>query len=195
MSAATSWNGRRSSPLSSRRQFALLGETVIGATVATELGLAPGDDLLSSPETLFDLAGGSGRQIADAGGNTVLVYGVLQPASLTATTWQLTGYNNGKGGVVSVIIGTSITANFTEDGQINGNSGCNDYFGQYITDLDLIKIGPLASTRKLCANEEINTQEQLYLQAMEQAETYRMVTDKLELRTKDGAMMAHFVRK
>ena len=39
------------------RRFALLGECVIGATVATELGLAPGDDLLSSPETLFDLAG------------------------------------------------------------------------------------------------------------------------------------------
>ena len=39
------------------RQFALLGEAVIGASVATELGLGPGDDLLSSPETLFDLAG------------------------------------------------------------------------------------------------------------------------------------------
>jgi putative ABC transport system permease protein len=39
------------------RQFALLGEAVIGAGVATDLGLGPGDDLLSSPETLFDLAG------------------------------------------------------------------------------------------------------------------------------------------
>jgi putative ABC transport system permease protein len=39
------------------RKFALLGEAVIGAAVATELGLEPGDDLLSSPETLFDLAG------------------------------------------------------------------------------------------------------------------------------------------
>jgi putative ABC transport system permease protein len=39
------------------RTFALLGEAVIGATVAAELGLGPGDDLLSSPETLFDLAG------------------------------------------------------------------------------------------------------------------------------------------
>ena len=39
------------------RKFALLGEAVIGAAVAAELGLEPGDDLLSSPETLFDLAG------------------------------------------------------------------------------------------------------------------------------------------
>jgi putative ABC transport system permease protein len=39
------------------RRFALLGECVLGARVAAELGLKPGDELLSSPETLFDLAG------------------------------------------------------------------------------------------------------------------------------------------
>ncbi len=39
------------------RYFALLGECVLGARAAQELGLGPGDSLLSSPETLFDLAG------------------------------------------------------------------------------------------------------------------------------------------
>ncbi|MEA2079481.1 MAG: hypothetical protein U9P00_06405 [Pseudomonadota bacterium] len=37
--------------------FGLLGECVIGAAVARQLGLKPGDSLLSSPETVFDLAG------------------------------------------------------------------------------------------------------------------------------------------
>ena len=37
--------------------FGVLGECVIGATVAQTLGLEPGDHLLSSPETVFDLAG------------------------------------------------------------------------------------------------------------------------------------------
>jgi putative ABC transport system permease protein len=37
--------------------FGLLGECVIGSAVARELGLKPGDSLLSSPETVFDLAG------------------------------------------------------------------------------------------------------------------------------------------
>ena len=37
--------------------FGFLGECVIGATVAKTLGLKPGDHLLSSPETVFDLAG------------------------------------------------------------------------------------------------------------------------------------------
>ena len=37
--------------------FGLLGECVIGAAVAQKIGLKPGDSLLSSPESVFDLAG------------------------------------------------------------------------------------------------------------------------------------------
>lgn len=36
---------------------ALLGEAVVGAEVADRLGISAGDSLLSSPETVFDLAG------------------------------------------------------------------------------------------------------------------------------------------
>ncbi|MFC1825200.1 hypothetical protein ACFL9T_21010 [Thermodesulfobacteriota bacterium] len=39
------------------RQMVVLGDCVLGAKVAAGLGLKPGDDLVSSPETLFDLAG------------------------------------------------------------------------------------------------------------------------------------------
>ena len=36
------------------RQLAMLGECVVGARVATALGLGPGDEITSSPESLFD---------------------------------------------------------------------------------------------------------------------------------------------
>ena len=39
------------------RMLAMLGECVIGASVAEEHGLVPGDSIVSSPDTLFDLAG------------------------------------------------------------------------------------------------------------------------------------------
>ncbi len=39
------------------RMLAMLGESVIGADLAEEFGLAPGDTIISSPESLFDLAG------------------------------------------------------------------------------------------------------------------------------------------
>jgi putative ABC transport system permease protein len=39
------------------RMMAVLGECVVGVQVAERIGLGPGDSLVSSPETLFDLAG------------------------------------------------------------------------------------------------------------------------------------------
>ncbi len=39
------------------RMLAVLGECVVGTQVAEGLGLRPGDSLVSSPESLFDLAG------------------------------------------------------------------------------------------------------------------------------------------
>jgi putative ABC transport system permease protein len=39
------------------RQLAVLGDCVLGARVAESIGLKAGDSLVSSPETLFDLAG------------------------------------------------------------------------------------------------------------------------------------------
>ncbi len=39
------------------RRMAVLGECVVGARAARELGVGPGDAVLSSPESVFDLAG------------------------------------------------------------------------------------------------------------------------------------------
>ena len=47
----------RALEIAAGRALALLGECVLGATVAERLDLEPGDGLVSSPETLFDLAG------------------------------------------------------------------------------------------------------------------------------------------
>ncbi len=43
--------------LAAGRQMATLGECVVGAAVAADRGLAPGDHVISSPATFFDLAG------------------------------------------------------------------------------------------------------------------------------------------
>jgi len=39
------------------RQLAMLGEAVLGSRAAENLGLGPGDDVISSPESVFDIAG------------------------------------------------------------------------------------------------------------------------------------------
>jgi putative ABC transport system permease protein len=43
--------------ISAGRKMAVLGECMLGSKVAESLGLKPGDSLVSSPESLFDLAG------------------------------------------------------------------------------------------------------------------------------------------
>lgn len=47
----------RNLTVSKGRNFGILGECVIGATVAEELGLAVDSFIISSPESLFDIAG------------------------------------------------------------------------------------------------------------------------------------------
>ncbi len=47
----------RNLQLAGGRMMGLLGETVVGANVASEQSVGPGDHLVSSPETVFDLAG------------------------------------------------------------------------------------------------------------------------------------------
>jgi putative ABC transport system permease protein len=58
--------------LAEGRRMGMLGECVVGSRVAGELGLAPGDSLVSSPESVFDLAGVYPLQMK--------VVGVLDPS-------------------------------------------------------------------------------------------------------------------
>jgi len=47
----------RGLPATAGRFMAVLGDCVLGATVAEDLGLQPGSTIVSSPESVFDLAG------------------------------------------------------------------------------------------------------------------------------------------
>ena len=133
-----------------------------------------------------------GKQLAlsDAGGKELATF-AAQSSDLGGTSWLVTGYNNGKQAVVSVQLGTEITANFSVDGQLTGLAGCNDYTAAYETSGKNIKIGPAATTRKAC-EQAVMDQETQYLAALNTAATYRIDGNKLELRTADGALAATF---
>jgi heat shock protein HslJ len=114
------------------------------------------------------------------------------PASseaLPGSSWIVTGYNNGKGAVVSTTAGTVLTAIFGTDGVLSGNSGCNTYSASYQLDGDKITIGPAMTTRMACDQAAMD-QEQQYLAALSTAAMYRIDGNKLELRTADGALAA-----
>jgi heat shock protein HslJ len=143
---------------------------------------------------------GNQLTIAGADGTRLLTYEVSVPLSLTNTVWEAIGYNNGKQAVVSLIIGTEITAMFGEDGTLSGSAGCNNYNATYESEAapggaeGTIAIGPSATTRKFCAEPEgTMDQEGLYLAALEMADVYRIDGDRLQLRTSEGSLVADYI--
>ncbi len=137
---------------------------------------------------------GTQLHLLDEAGQTVLSFNLLVPTPLTGTTWHATGYNNGLGGVVSLIGGTQITAVFGEDGTLSGSGGCNNYSSTYTAKGDTITINPGASTEKACLEPAgLMEQETAYLQALSTAATYTIQGNALDLRTADGALVASFV--
>lgn len=137
---------------------------------------------------------GDELRIANGDGETVLVFQAETPVSLTGTTWTGSMVNTGTEAVTSVMADTTITANFTEDGKLNGSAGCNTYMTSYTLDGNNITIQPLATTRKLCPEPAgIMEQEAAFVNMLPQAATYTISGDKLELRTADGALIASFV--
>ena len=133
------------------------------------------------------LTGGDGTQLA--------VY-KAQSQDLAGTSWEVTAYNNGNQAVVGVLEGTTLTASFGNDGNLSGNSGCNQYSGAYTVNDGEITIGPLASTMMMCSDPAgVMDQEAQFLAALQNAASYRIEGNVLELRTKDDALAAMFNRK
>lgn len=136
----------------------------------------------------------SGDQLVllNAEGQTVAAFDVQVQASLTGAEWVATGYNNGRDAVVSILANTQITALFSEDGQLAGSAGCNNYMTSYVVDGNTISIQPAATTRKMCG-EDVMQQENAYLAALLMAETFTIQGDRLEMRTADGALVASYL--
>lgn len=137
---------------------------------------------------------GQQLRLLDASGKTLAAF-TAQSGKLGGTSWIVTGYNNGKQAVVSVAIGSKLTADFSADGKLSGSAGCNNYTAAYEASGRSIKIGPAASTRKMCADPAgVMEQETQYLKALETAATYRVEGNQLELRTAAGALAVTFER-
>jgi putative ABC transport system permease protein len=82
--------------IASGRQMGLLGECVIGAAVASRRNLGPGDSLISSPETVFDIAGVYPLKMKIAG--VLKTNGSADDEAIFAdvrTTWIIQGLGHG----------------------------------------------------------------------------------------------------
>lgn len=145
------------------------------------------DYLAALPNVAGFEVSGDTLVLSDSDGVTLASFRA-QSQELAGTAWDVISYNNGNQAVVSVIAGTELTATFDEEGTVAGSAGCNNYMGSYEVDGDQISIGPLASTRMMCPDEQVMEQEMQFLAAMESAATYSVEGSRLQFRTADGAM-------
>jgi heat shock protein HslJ len=137
----------------------------------------------------------AGQLILLSADNTLLANLQRQDKELAGTAWQVTGVNNGREAVVSVLSGTMLTLTFSSDGKISGSAGCNNYVANYTLTPVALEIGPATVTRKMCGNPAtVMEQEQQFLKALETVATAQQEGAKLELRTTSGALAVSLVQ-
>jgi heat shock protein HslJ len=125
----------------------------------------------------------------DSTGTKILIYNkhVSKPATIVGV-WTLFSYNNGKGGIQTVYIGSVTTADFGADGKLAGSGGCNQYSATYTTSGQDITITQPASTRMACENA-LMQQETQYLSLLPKVSTYKISGDQLTLFDSTGTKL------
>jgi heat shock protein HslJ len=126
-------------------------------------------------------------------GTGVMEFEAMKVIALEGTSWLVRGYNNGKGGVVSVPGNATLHMTFTGDGTVAGSSGCNQFTGGYQLDGRQIRLGHVATTRKMCQGEEVMQRESALLNALATVATWDIRGERLQLRRADGALALNLI--
>jgi heat shock protein HslJ len=116
---------------------------------------------------------------------TVVATGPTADTPPPAGTWQLAELA-GEGLVSGPLLFLQ------EDGQVNGETGCNGFAGTWEAAEGHLGFGPLAMTRRACLDADAAARETAYLRALGAAAGYTLETGRLEFRDADGAALAVF---
>jgi heat shock protein HslJ len=128
--------------------------------------------------------------LLDADDEERLRFGVATPVG----SWLATGFLNGDA-FTSLLMGTEITATFSEENEVSGSSGCNTYTATSEADAGAIEISAPTTTKRLCTEPtDVMEQEAAYLGALASAVRYRIDGGTLELSRADGTRVVSFAR-
>jgi heat shock protein HslJ len=122
----------------------------------------------------------------------VAACGSTNSASITGN-WELLSYGSPSSQTTAVPdVATSIE--FSSDGKLTGNVGCNGFGGDYKMDGDTITFGPIVSTMMACENP-IAEQEFAVLKTFTETASYTLNADTLTVTSADGTSSVVLVRK
>lgn len=80
------------------------------------------------------------------------------------------------------------------DHKVSGNSGCNEFSGDYQLAPDSLRFGPVVTTGRACADPVLNQREKQLLRVMHETRAWRINGNTLVL-TGPGGRLARFERK
>ncbi len=106
--------------------------------------------------------------------------------ALANTKWNLLSLAQ-SGATQTPVTGMQVTLEFSNDGHVSGNSGCNLYSGAYQTQGEILKIGELVMTERACADENAMNFETVYLTALQNAQLYEKRADRLTITFANGS--------
>jgi len=109
--------------------------------------------------------------------------------ALEDTIWLLESYGDPEN-LNAVLEDTEITINFiSAEVKMEGSAGCNSYFGGYEVSEDKLTINsPIGSTEMACP-EPIMNQEQEYLTILQDAESYEIEDNQLQIVSGDKVLV------
>ena len=138
----------------------------------------------------YEIGAGTLR-MKDAGGETLLSYVAGAPGVEGNWTVISVLYDDA---IRSVMADTHLTADFSADGTISGNTGCNSFHGDYTLDGEKLHVGPLTATKNACPTTEASKQEAGYLAALESAVRIEQAGPELTLLNPKGQMAVTLAR-
>lgn len=107
---------------------------------------------------------------------------------LTNTYWKLVQLN---GAAVEPGEGKELHMVLRGEDQVGGYAGCNQFTGSVTLSGDTVSFGPIASTRRMCA--DAMEQEDAFLQALENAQRYSISGESLAIENAGGEVTMRFV--
>jgi heat shock protein HslJ len=137
--------------------------------------------LASSPTIELD-----GSTLSFSGDEVTITLDEIEPAALVGTTWTVTGTVANEA-VSSVPMEATASITIADDGTVAVDTGCNTGSGSVEVGDDTLTFGPIAITKRACADEAVNQLEAAVLAVLQGEVTYEIEGSNMSLRSGDGA--------
>ena len=108
--------------------------------------------------------------------------------TLTGSEWRLAVEQSGEEQLFSVP-----TVRFNDDGRLGGDAGCNSFFGAWELEGSRLRIGELATTKKLCQPPAVMKREAAFLAALQDGGDVTTEDGELVISDREGNVLLRLV--